>query len=99
MSDAVISALIVTFGTIICQILINRSNREKRVKEDNKKEIEKAARDAEKEARLENRLNNIERKLDEHNNYGRKFETVAAKFTSIAEDLSALKTSIDFIRQ
>ena len=34
MSDAVLTALIMTAGTIICQILINRSNREKREKDE-----------------------------------------------------------------
>lgn len=99
MSDAVLTALIMTAGTIICQILINRSNREKREKDDRKKEQERIRKETEKDIRLEDRLASIEAKLDEHNGYAQKFETIAGKFTEVAKDLSAIKTSIDFLRK
>ena len=99
MNDTIITALIMAFGSIICQILINKNNREKRVKEDHEKEVARAAREAEKETRLEDRLSTIEKKLDQHNGYGQKFETVAAKFTEIASDLSSIKTCIEFLKE
>lgn len=99
MSDAVLTALIMTFGTIICQILINKNNTEKRKKDDLAKETERARKDAEKETRLEDRLASIEAKLDEHNGYAQKFDTIADKFTEVAKDLSAIKTSIDFLKK
>ena len=99
MSDAVLTALIMTAGIIICQILINRSNREKREKDDRKKEQEGIRKETEKDIRLEDRLSSIEAKLDEHNGYAQKFETIANKFTEVAKDLSAIKTSIDFLRK
>ena len=89
MSDAVLTALIMTAGTIICQILIN----------DRKKEQERIRKETEKDIRLEDRLSSIEAKLDEHNGYAQKFETIANKFTEVAKDLSAIKTSIDFLRK
>ena len=59
MSDAVLTALIMTAGTIICQILINRSNREKREKDDQAKERERVKKETEKDIRLEDRLSSI----------------------------------------
>ena len=98
MSDAVITAIIMTVGTIICQILINRDNRIKRDRDDAKKEKERAVMEAVKETRLDDRLSEIERKLDSHNGYAQKFQEVADRFTEIAGDLSSIKTSIDFIK-
>ena len=99
MSDAIITACIMTLGTIICQILINRDNRMKRVAEDAKKEKERAVLEAVKETRLDDRLSAIEAKLDSHNGYAQKFQDVADRFTDIVGELSAIKTSIDFIKQ
>ena len=49
MNDTIITALIMAFGSIICQILINRSNRDKRAREDHEKELDRAKKEAEKE--------------------------------------------------
>ena len=99
MSEAVITAIIMAASSIVCQILINRNNRIKRRIEDAEKEKERAVQEAVKETNLNNRLASIESKLDEHNGYAQKFEAVAGKFSEIASDLSAIKTSIDFIKE
>lgn len=99
MNDTIITALIMAFGSIICQILINRSNRDKRAREDHEKDLDRAKKEAEKETRLEDRLGSIEKKLDEHNGYAKKFEEVAGKFADISSALSSIKTSIDFIKE
>lgn len=99
MNDTVITAFIMAISSIVCQILINHNNRMKRIAEDAEKEKARAVDDARKETRLDDRLKAIESKLDEHNGYAQKFETVADKFTEVATDLSAIKTSIDFIRE
>ena len=51
MSEAVITAIIMAVSSIVCQILINRSNREKRAKEDLEKETKRDAEEAKKEAK------------------------------------------------
>ena len=99
MSEAVITAIIMAVSSVVCQILINRNNRIKRRIEDAEKEKARAVREAVKEANLNNRLASIESKLDEHNGYAQKFESVASKFSEIASDLSSIKTSIDFIKE
>jgi hypothetical protein len=70
----------------------------KRVAEDAEKEKARAVEEAKKETRLDDMLKSIESNLDEHNGYAQKFDAVAAKFTEVATDLSAIKTSIDFIK-
>lgn len=87
MSDAVITALIVSFTSIVCQILINKGNRTKQMKADIEKEKERAAEQARKDEHLENRLTTIERKLDAHNGY-------ADKITAIATDIAVIKNDI-----
>ena len=46
----------------------------------------------EREARLDERLKNVEKKLDEHNQY-------ADKITKITADIASIKTSIDNIKE
>jgi len=92
MSEAVITAIIMAVSSIVCQILINRSNREKRAKEDLEKETKRAAEEAKKEAKLEDRLASIETKLDEHNGY-------AQKLGGIQTDIAVIKNDIKHLRE
>lgn len=98
MSDTVLTALIMAFSSILCQILINRSNRIKRIAEDAQKEKERAVKDAVKETQLNDRLDGIENQLREHNQYAEKFQEVSEKFTEVATDIASIKTSIEFIK-
>lgn len=87
MSDTVTTALIMALASIICQVLINASNRRKRDHEDTQKEIARAAEEARKEEKLEGRLRDIEAKLDRHNGY-------AEKLTQIWTDIAVIKNDI-----
>lgn len=88
--SAIIVAAIMMVSSIICQVLINHSNRRKRVAEDAEKEKEKAVVDARKDENLQNRLNNIEGKLDEHNGYAKIFSEIQKDIAVIKNDIKTL---------
>jgi len=90
MNDTIITALIMAFGSIICQLLINRNNRIKRQEDAEKKDAERAAEEARKEANLENRLNRIEEKLDIHNGYAGKLGNIEKSIAVIENDIKTL---------
>lgn len=90
MSDAVITAIIMAAASVICQLLINRSNRIKRVAEDLEKDQKRAVQDAIKEERLENRLKSIEGKLDVHNGYAEKLGEIQTDIAVIKNDIKTL---------
>ena len=90
MSEAVLTALIMTAGSVLCQILINRSNRRKRVEEDAEKEKARAVEEAVKAERLENRLRSIEGKLDTHNGYAEKLGNIERDMAVIKNDVKTL---------
>lgn len=87
MSDAVLVALITAISTVICQLLINRSNRKKRLVEDAEKEKNQAVKAAVAQKELETRLSNIEGKLDIHNGY-------AEKLGAIEKSIAVIETEI-----
>ena len=87
MSDAVLTALIMAAASVICQILINRSNQKKRVEADTEKDKARAVEDAVRDERLQNRLVGIERRLDTHNSY-------AEKLGGIEQDIAVIKNDI-----
>jgi len=88
--SAVVTACIMAVASIVCQVLINRSNRRKRVAEDAEKEKEKAVTDARKDEHLQNRLNSIESKLDEHNGYAKIFSSIQTDIAVIKNDIKTL---------
>ena len=90
MSDAVITAIIVAVSSIICQVLINRSNRTKRVAEDAEKEKKRAVEDAVKDEHLQNRLEGIETQLKIHNSYAEKFGEIQTDIAVIKNDIKTL---------
>ena len=90
MTEAIIVAIIMAVSSIICQVLINKSNRTKRVEEDSEKEKERAAAEARKEENLANRLNSIEKKLDEHNGYAKLFSDIKTDIAVIKNDIKTL---------
>lgn len=90
MSDAVITAIIMAAASVICQLLINRSNRIKRKAEDLEKDQKRAVQDAIKEERLENRLKSIEAKLDVHNGYAEKLGEIQTDIAVIKNDIKTL---------
>ena len=90
MSDAVLTAIIMAAASVICQLLINRSNRIKRVAEDLEKDQKRAVQDAIKDERLENRLRSIESKLDTHNGYAEKLGEIQTDIAVIKNDIKTL---------
>lgn len=90
LSDGIITAIIVAVSSIICQILINKSNRTKRVAEDAEKEKKRAVEKARNDERLENRLESIEKKLDEHNGYAKLFNAISTDIAVIKNDIKTL---------
>mgnify|MGYP007070227847 FL=1 len=90
MSDTVITALIVAASSIICQLLINRSNRKKQTEDDIEKEQKRAVEQAVKDERLENRLSSIEGKLDIHNGYAEKLGEIQTDIAVIKNDIKTL---------
>lgn len=78
--EAVLSAIIVAAGSVVCQLLINRKGRKDR-------EIS----DAVKETKLEARLSNIETKLDIHNGYAGKLGDIRMDIAVIKNDIRNMK--------
>lgn len=91
MNENIAVALIVALSSIICQMLINRSNRQKQTKADAEKEKQRAVEEARKEERLEGRLSSIERKLDIHNGYAEKLGRITTDVAVIRNDIQTLK--------
>lgn len=77
MSDAIIVAVIAALGSIIGQWLISR-----------KQNQDRAISEAERETKLEMRLQSVEKKLDEHNGYAKRFE-------EIGKDIAIIKTKLE----
>lgn len=90
MSEAIITALIMAVASIVCQVLINRNNRQKRTAEENEKTKAQAVAEALKDERFENRLKGIEAKLDEHNGYAQKLGDIATSIAVIENDIKTL---------
>lgn len=78
--EAVYSALIVAVGSIVVQLLINRSNRAKEHEDQ-----------AVYRARLEGNLKNIEKKLDEHNQYAEKLGDLRDSMLLMQQDIKYIK--------
>ena len=91
MSDAVITALIMAAGSIICQLLISRNDRKKRESEASSKEAARKVEEAQKAERLNARLATIERTLEENNH---KLDI----HNGYAEKLGAIQVDIAFIK-
>lgn len=78
---AVITGVLAVLGAYMGNVAISR-----------KKSREDAIRDAERETRQVVRLDRLEKKVDEHNGYAKKFE-------EIGKDIAIIKTEIEFIRK
>ena len=89
-TSAIIVALIMAVSSLICQVLINKSNRAKRVQEDAVKEKDRAVAEARKDENLQNRLSSIESKLDEHKGYARLFQNISTDIAVIKNDIKTL---------
>lgn len=78
--EAIISALIVAISSILVQVLINKNNR---AKEHEEQSVYRA--------RLEGKMTNIEKKLDEHNQYAEKLGSLRDSMLLIQQDVQYIK--------
>ena len=92
MSESVITALIVAVTSIICQVLVNRSNRKKRAGEEAEKDKKRAVDTALKDQAFQSRLARIEEKLDIHNGY-------ASLLNKVQTDIAVIKNEIQNIKK
>lgn len=90
MSEAILVALITAAATVICQLIISRSQNKKRQEEDAEKEKQRAVAQAVKDERLESRLSSIEHKLDIHNGYAEKLGNIEKSIAVIENDIKTL---------
>lgn len=95
MDSTIITALIMAASSVICQLLINHSNRKKRMAEDAEKEKRRAVEDALKEERLAARLNSIEKNLEENNAKLDIHNGYAEKIGSIQQDIAYIKGKME----
>lgn len=80
MSDAVLVALITGVCAVLSNLLITRSGR-----------IKDAAERASRDKEISMRLDSIDKKVDEHNGYAKRFE-------DIGKDIAEIRTALDFIK-
>ena len=86
MNDTVLTALIMATASVVCQLLINLSNRRKR-------EIDEAV----KNEQFKAKLSEIDRKLDEHNGYASKFSNLGEAIHRITTDIELIKKDISYL--
>ena len=86
-SDALIGAIA---ALVVC--LINNFFQDRRRKKDEQdKEVAKAAKEAKEKAELNSRLEGIENKLDTHNGYAEKIGGMAIDIAVIKNDIKNIK--------
>lgn len=95
MSDAIMTALIMAAGSIIVQLLINRSNRKKRESDANDKDAARKVEEAQKAERLNARLEKIERTLEENNRKLDVHNGYADKLGSMQQDIAYIKGKLE----
>ena len=95
MSDAIMTALIMAAGSIIVQLLINRSDRKKRESDAKSKESARKVEDAQKAERLNARLETIERTLEENNRKLDVHNGYADKLGTIQQDIAYIKGKLE----
>ena len=78
---AVITGVLAVFGTWVGNLSVSR-----------KKTREDAIREAKRNQELTDRLDRLEKKVDEHNGYAKRFE-------EIGKDIAVIKTEVSFIRK
>lgn len=83
MSDVVLAALIGAAASIIVNLITLAKQGKKR-----------AVEDARKDERLENRLTSIEHKLETHNRYAEKLESIKQDMGEIQTDIAVIKNDI-----
>ena len=88
MSDVVLAALIGAAASIVVNLITL-------IGQNNKRKTDEAVKDE----RLENRLKNIEKKLETHNNYAEKLESIKKDMGEIQTNIAVIKNEVKNLRQ
>lgn len=84
----IIVALISSVGGIIgAYLAVQKGNRERDIKD-----AQREQRQADRLDSIDEKIKRLEKKVDEHNEYGRKFGEVATSLVSMAKDIEYLKS-------
>ena len=84
----IIVALISSVGGIIgAYLAVQKGNREREIKD-----AQREQRQADRLDSIDEKIKRLEKKVDEHNEYGRKFGEVATSLVSMAKDIEYLKS-------
>lgn len=87
-ATSIIVALISSLGGIIgAYLAVQKGNREQDIKD-----AQREQRQADRLDSIEEKIQKLEKKVDEHNEYGRKFGEVATSLVSMAKDIEYLKS-------
>lgn len=84
----IIVALISSIGGIIgAYLAVQKGNRERDIKD-----AQREQRQADRLDSIDEKIKRLEKKVDEHNEYGKKFGEVATSLVSMAKDIEYLKS-------
>lgn len=83
--------LITALASIICQLLVNRDNREKRKAEEVERDAKRSTEEAVRDAKLDAKLQRIEERLDEHNHYASRIGEMEESLILMAQDIKYIK--------
>ena len=84
----IIVALISSLGGIIgAYLAVQKGNRERDIKD-----AQREQRQADRLDSIDEKIKRLEKKVDEHNEYGKKFGEVATSLVSMAKDIEYLKS-------
>lgn len=87
-ATSIIVALISSLGGIIgAYLAVQKGNREQDIKD-----AQREQRQADRLDSIEEKIHKLEKKVDEHNEYGRKFGEVATSLVAMAKDIEYLKS-------
>lgn len=87
-ATSIIVALISSLGGIIgAYLAVQKGNREQDIKD-----AQREQRQADRLDSIEEKIQKMEKKVDEHNEYGRKFGEVATSLVAMAKDIEYLKS-------
>lgn len=84
----IIVAIISSIGGIIgAYLAVQKGNREQDIKD-----AQREQRQADRLDSIDEKIKRLEKKVDEHNEYGKKFGEVATSLVSMAKDIEYLKS-------
>lgn len=84
----IIVALITSAGGVLgAYLAVQKGNRDQEIKD-----VQREQRQSDRLDSLDEKMNRLEKKVDEHNEYGKKFGEVATSLAVMAKDIEYLKS-------